>query len=160
MERIEPRKARMDTKWGDAGKARVTRPRRDVGESVAARPLLHPLLTVYRLLPTHCTSVYIILRAGARQKQLAKFKILKIFVRLELPRFRQRIAQFRASNLARWSGVAIWPCGELLRVPTSADFRGYAQPPAKCWVPAGVLGRMTRAADIERFKRLVLNQGP
>jgi hypothetical protein len=48
-----------------------------------------------------CTSVYIILRAWARQKQLAKFNTSKILLRLELPGFRQRIAQIRALNLAR-----------------------------------------------------------
>jgi hypothetical protein len=45
--------------------------------------------------------------AAARQKQLARFKILKIFSRLELPRSRQDCAQNRASNLARGCEVAI-----------------------------------------------------
>jgi len=44
--------------------------------------------------------------ALARQKQLAKFKIVEIFLRLELPWSRQRIAQIQASNLARGCEVA------------------------------------------------------
>jgi hypothetical protein len=48
-----------------------------------------------------------ILCVAARQKQLAKFKTPKIFLRLELPRSRQRFAQSRGSNLARGCEVAI-----------------------------------------------------
>jgi hypothetical protein len=63
-----------------------------------------------RLLFITCTYVYMsdaILGVTRAQNQLATFRILKIFLRLELPRSRQRIAQIRASNLARGCGVAI-----------------------------------------------------
>jgi hypothetical protein len=57
-----------------------------------------------------CTCVYNsepILRARRAQRQLAKFRILKIFLRLQLPLVRQRFACFRTANLARGSRVAI-----------------------------------------------------
>jgi hypothetical protein len=41
------------------------------------------------------------------QKQLAKLKIVEIFLGLELPRSRQDFAFFRSANLARALGVAI-----------------------------------------------------
>jgi hypothetical protein len=75
----------------------------------SSRPAVAALceaLTAYCLLT--CTFIYSIVRACARQKQLAKFKTPKIFLRLELPRSRQRIAFFQAANLARECEVAIW----------------------------------------------------
>jgi hypothetical protein len=48
-----------------------------------------------------------ILRALVAQKQLAKFRIVKIFLGLELPRSRQTFVQNGTSNLARGPELAI-----------------------------------------------------
>jgi hypothetical protein len=69
-----------------------------------------------------CTGVYNtnpILRKARAQKQLAKFKMAKIFCALELPRLRQRIAQNGGLNLARGREVAIW----LVEISPSAILR-------------------------------------
>ena len=54
-----------------------------------------------------------ILCAAVAQKQLAKFKMAEIVFALDLPRLRGEVVQFRASNLARTSGVAFRDAGIL-----------------------------------------------
>jgi hypothetical protein len=58
-------------------------------------------------LMVRCICSQFMVCAAVRQKQLAKFRMAKIFLSLELPRSRQRIACFHASNLARVREVDI-----------------------------------------------------
>ena len=93
----------------------------------AAKPLFHSRRAARNSLSI-CTCVYIsdsILRIAARQKQLAKFKTPKIFFSLELPRFRQRIVCFHASNLARMRRVHI-KAGRIWLKPMRGKTREWA----------------------------------
>jgi hypothetical protein len=94
------RKNHGRTRKGESGEWRELRGARWAGESPLGGSftrcsMLNPhflLPTAHCLLPTlYWPSVHIILRAVARQKQLAKIKTPKIFLRLELPRSRQRM---------------------------------------------------------------------
>jgi hypothetical protein len=97
-----------------------------IAMAIDRRPTLTscPLNAHCPLLST-CTCVYIttsILRTAERQKQLAKFKNVKISLRLELPRLRQRFACFSHREFgARVRGGCL--DSAVLRCPGPVDDR-------------------------------------